>query len=82
MSDSATTSPPTGWTKKDVIFQDRDRYNVSGAETTHIAGIEASLNWQFSERLVAEGKRQLRPAPLRQRHSIAGVAGQYRRQRH
>ena len=33
--------------KEDVIFQDRDRYNVSGAETTH-RGIEASLNWQFS----------------------------------
>ncbi len=33
--------------KEDVIFQDRDRYNVSGAETTH-RGIEASLNWQLS----------------------------------
>ena len=33
--------------KEDVIFQDRDRYNVSGAETTH-RGVEASLNWQFS----------------------------------
>ena len=33
--------------KEDVIFQDRDRYNVSGAETAH-RGIEASLNWQFS----------------------------------
>ena len=29
--------------KEDVIFQDRDRYNVSGAETTH-RGVEASLN--------------------------------------
>ena len=33
--------------KEDVIFQDRDRYNVSGAETTH-RGVEASLNWQVS----------------------------------
>ena len=33
--------------KEDFIFQDRDRHNVSGAETTH-RGVEASLNWQFS----------------------------------
>jgi iron complex outermembrane recepter protein len=34
--------------KEDVIFQDRDRYNVSGAETTH-RGFEASLSWQLSD---------------------------------
>lgn len=34
--------------KEDVIFQDRDRYNVSGAETTH-RGIEASLSWRLSD---------------------------------
>ena len=33
--------------KRDVIFQDRDRYNVSGAKTTH-RGIEGSLQWQLS----------------------------------
>ena len=37
------------WMHKDnVIFQDRDRYNVSGAETSH-RGIEASLRWQLSD---------------------------------
>ncbi|MEK9919636.1 MAG: TonB-dependent receptor [Luminiphilus sp.] len=35
-------------TKRDVIFQDRDRYNVSGAKTTH-RGIEGSLSWQLSD---------------------------------
>jgi len=33
--------------KEDVIFQDRDRYNVSGAETIQ-RGVEARLHWQFS----------------------------------
>ncbi|MDG2459946.1 MAG: TonB-dependent receptor [Luminiphilus sp.] len=35
-------------TKEDVIFQDRDRYNVSGAETIH-RGVEASLSWRLSD---------------------------------
>ena len=35
-------------TKRDVIFQDRDRYNVSGARTTH-RGIEGSLQWSLSD---------------------------------
>jgi outer membrane receptor protein involved in Fe transport len=35
-------------TKRDVIFQDRDRYNVSGAQTTH-RGIEGSVQWQLSQ---------------------------------
>ena len=35
-------------TKRDVIFQDRDRYNVSGARTTH-RGIEGSVRWQLSQ---------------------------------
>jgi len=33
--------------KDDVIFQDRDRYNVAGAKTTH-RGVEATINWQLS----------------------------------
>lgn len=37
------------WMEKDnVIFQDRDRQNVSGASTTH-RGIEVELNWQIDE---------------------------------
>lgn len=39
--------------KNNVIFQDRDRQNVSGAETAH-RGIEVELNWQFNERWYAE----------------------------
>ena len=35
-------------TKRDVIFQDRDRYNVAGAQTTH-RGIEGSVQWQLSQ---------------------------------
>ena len=35
-------------TKRDVIFQDRDRYNVSGAKTTH-RGIEGSVRWLLSD---------------------------------
>lgn len=35
-------------TKRDVIFQDRDRYNVSGAKTTH-RGIEGSVQWRLSQ---------------------------------
>ena len=35
-------------TKDNVIFQDRDRYNVSGAETTH-RGIELTASWRLSE---------------------------------
>jgi outer membrane receptor protein involved in Fe transport len=34
--------------KDDVIFQDRDRQNVSGAATTH-RGIEVELNWQIDD---------------------------------
>ena len=37
------------WMAKDnVIFQDRDRYNVSGAETTH-RGIELTASWRLSD---------------------------------
>ena len=34
--------------KEDVIFQDRDRYNVSGAETEH-RGLELSLGWIIND---------------------------------
>jgi iron complex outermembrane recepter protein len=34
--------------KDDVIFQDANRYNVSGAKTRH-EGIEASVDWLFAE---------------------------------
>ena len=33
--------------KKEVIFQDRDRQNVSGADTDH-KGIEIELAWQIN----------------------------------
>ncbi len=37
------------WMEKDnVIFQDRDRQNVSGAATTH-RGVEIELNWQIDD---------------------------------
>ena len=37
------------WMRKDnVIFQDRNRYNVRGAQTTH-RGVELTANWQLSE---------------------------------
>ena len=35
-------------TKENVIFQDRDRYNVSGAETEH-RGLEFTLSWAIDE---------------------------------
>ena len=35
-------------TKENVIFQDRDRYNVSGAETEH-RGLEFTLTWAIDE---------------------------------
>ena len=35
-------------TKENVIFQDRDRYNVSGAETEH-RGLEFTLSWAINE---------------------------------
>ena len=35
-------------TKENVIFQDRDRYNVSGAETEH-RGLEFTLSWSINE---------------------------------
>ena len=34
--------------KDDVIFQDRDRYNVSGAETEH-RGVELNFSWAIDE---------------------------------
>ena len=34
-------------TKENVIFQDRDRFNVSGAETTH-RGVELAASWRLS----------------------------------
>ena len=37
------------WMEKDnVIFQDRNRQNVSGAATTH-RGVEIELNWQLND---------------------------------
>ena len=37
------------WMNKDnVIFQDRNRYNVSGARTTH-RGIELTADWQLND---------------------------------
>lgn len=37
------------WMRKDeVIFQDRDRQNVSGAATDH-EGVEIELDWQFND---------------------------------
>lgn len=42
------------WMDKDnVIFQDRDRFNVSGARTEH-EGIEIELNWQIDDVWYAE----------------------------
>lgn len=39
--------------KNEVIFQDRDRQNVSGAETEHI-GVETTLFWQITEQVYAD----------------------------
>lgn len=36
--------------KEDVIFQDANRFNISGAKTRH-EGIEASLDWRFADDL-------------------------------
>ena len=40
--------------KDEVIFQDADRQNVSGAKTSH-EGVEASLTWQMTERWYLRG---------------------------
>ena len=43
------------WTTKDnVIFQDRDRFNVSGAETTH-RGVELAASWALSATWAVSG---------------------------
>lgn len=34
--------------KEDVIFQDANRFNVSGAKTSH-EGLEASINWRLAD---------------------------------
>ena len=36
--------------KDDVIFQDADRFNISGAETVHY-GLDLSIRWQLTETL-------------------------------
>ena len=52
-------------TKDNVIFQDRDRFNVSGAETTH-RGVELAASWRLSPTWACQRQRQLRPASLQQ----------------
>jgi outer membrane receptor protein involved in Fe transport len=41
-------------TKENVIFQDRDRFNVSGAETTH-RGVELAASWRLSPTWAVSG---------------------------
>ncbi len=41
-------------TKENVIFQDRDRFNVSGAETTH-RGVEVAASWRLSPTWAVSG---------------------------
>ena len=70
------------WMAKDnVIFQDRDRYNVSGAETTH-RGIELTASWRLSEIWSLRGNGSYARHRYDSDMELLGLAEQYRRQRH